>query len=199
MQAHDLMERITVDPNVCFGKPTVRGTRIWVGLVLDLLADGMTIAEILDEYPSLTDDDVRACLAYGARLERSPLRRRRVKLKLDENLGRRWSEQLRNAGHDVHTIWDEQLSGAHDADVLAAAVDEGRALVTLDLDFANPLRFPPDTTAGIAVLRLRDHSGRDELDALIGALARALEGSDPTGHLWIVDRARVRQYEEPTD
>lgn len=68
MQAHELLERITIDPNVCFGKPTVRGTRIWVGLVLDLLADGMTVAEILDEYPSLTDDDVRACLAYGARL-----------------------------------------------------------------------------------------------------------------------------------
>lgn len=64
----ELLDRIVVDPNVCFGKPTVRGTRIWVGLVLDLLADGMTIDEILDEYPSLTDDDIRACLAFGARM-----------------------------------------------------------------------------------------------------------------------------------
>ena len=61
----DLVERISVDPTVCFGKPTVHGTRIWVGLVLDLIADGMTVAEILDEYPSLTDDDVRACLAVA--------------------------------------------------------------------------------------------------------------------------------------
>lgn len=68
MKSHERLERITIDPNVCFGKPTVRGTRIWVGLVLDLLADGMTVVEILDEYPSLTDDDIRACLAYGARL-----------------------------------------------------------------------------------------------------------------------------------
>ena len=68
MQADDLFDRIAIDPNVCFGKPTVRGTRIWVGLVLDLLADGMTIDEILDEYPSLTDADIRACLAFGARL-----------------------------------------------------------------------------------------------------------------------------------
>lgn len=68
MQAHELLERITIDPNVCFGKPTVRGTRIWVGLVLDLLANGMTVGDILDEYPSLSDDDIRACLAYGARL-----------------------------------------------------------------------------------------------------------------------------------
>jgi uncharacterized protein (DUF433 family) len=63
-----LLERITIDPNVCFGKPIVRGTRIWVGLVLGLLADGMSVEDVLDEYPSLTDDDVRACLAYGARL-----------------------------------------------------------------------------------------------------------------------------------
>ena len=69
----------------------------------------------------------------------------------------------------------------------------------LKLDVANPLPFPPDTTAGIAALRLRDRSGRDELDSLISALARALVGSDPTVHLWIVDRARVRQHEEPTD
>jgi uncharacterized protein (DUF433 family) len=68
MKPEELLERIVVDPNVCFGKPTVRGTRIWVGLVLDLLADGMTIDEILGEYPSLTDDDIRACLAFGAKL-----------------------------------------------------------------------------------------------------------------------------------
>lgn len=122
-----------------------------------------------------------------------------MKLKLDENLGGRWAEQLRNAGHDVHTIWDEHLSGASDTEVLAAAVDETRALVTMDLDFANPIRFPPADTYGIAVLRLRDRTGRDDLDTLIGRLIRALEGSDPIGHLWIIDRDRVRQYEEPGD
>ena len=68
MATGDLLERITIDPNVCFGKPTIRGTRIWVGLILGFLADGMTVEEILAEYPSLTDDDIRACLAYGARL-----------------------------------------------------------------------------------------------------------------------------------
>lgn len=68
MDADDPLKRITTDPNVCFGKPTVRGTRIWVGLVLGLLADGMSIEEILAEYPSLSDEDIRACLAFGARL-----------------------------------------------------------------------------------------------------------------------------------
>jgi predicted nuclease of predicted toxin-antitoxin system len=132
-------------------------------------------------------------------LEHRPVRRRRVKLKLDENLGRRWAVQLRDAGHDVHTIWDEQLSGASDADVLAAAVNETRVLVTLDLDFANPIRFPPANTAGIAVLRTRDRAGRDDITALVDRLVRALDSADPSGHLWIVDRDRARQYEEPPE
>ena len=54
---------MVTDPAVCFGKPTVRGTRIWVGLVLGLLADGLTVEEVLADYPSLSESDVRACLA----------------------------------------------------------------------------------------------------------------------------------------
>jgi uncharacterized protein (DUF433 family) len=68
METDELLARIALDPNVCFGKPTVRGTRIWVGLVLGLLAGGMTNDEILADYPSLTVEDIRACLAFGARL-----------------------------------------------------------------------------------------------------------------------------------
>jgi uncharacterized protein (DUF433 family) len=66
--AEDLLERIEIDPAVCFGKPRIRGTRIWVGLMLGLMADGMTTEEILADYPQLSADDLRACLAYGARL-----------------------------------------------------------------------------------------------------------------------------------
>lgn len=62
----ELLSRIRVDPAVCFGKPCVRGTRIWVSLVLDLLAGGMSLDDLLAEYPQLSADDVRACLAYGA-------------------------------------------------------------------------------------------------------------------------------------
>jgi len=62
-----LLQRISIDPNVCFGKPCIRGTRIWVSLILDFLANGMSIEEILAEYPQLTEEDVRAAIAYGAR------------------------------------------------------------------------------------------------------------------------------------
>lgn len=65
-----LLQRISVDPNVCFGKPCIRGTRIWVSLILDFLANGMTIKEILEEYPGLTEEDIRAAIAYGAEMSR---------------------------------------------------------------------------------------------------------------------------------
>jgi uncharacterized protein (DUF433 family) len=67
---HPLLNRISVDPNVCFGKPCIRGTRIWVSLILDFLASGMTIKEIIEEYPQLTEDDIRAAIAYGAEMSR---------------------------------------------------------------------------------------------------------------------------------
>ena len=66
----DLLNRISVNPNVCFGKPCIRGTRIWVSLLLDLLADGMPPEDILKEYPHLTVDDLRAAMAYGAEMSR---------------------------------------------------------------------------------------------------------------------------------
>jgi uncharacterized protein (DUF433 family) len=66
-----LLERITVDPNVCFGKPCIRGHRIWVSLLLDLLASGMSIPEVLNEYPGLEELDIRAAIAYGAEMSRS--------------------------------------------------------------------------------------------------------------------------------
>lgn len=65
-----LLERITIDPAVCGGKPCLRGTEIWVSLLLDLLAGGMTEAEILAEYPQLTHEDVLAAIAYGAEVSR---------------------------------------------------------------------------------------------------------------------------------
>lgn len=65
-----LLQRISIDQGVCFGKPCIRGTRIWVSLILDFLSNGMSIEEILAEYPQLTEEDVRAALAYGAEMAR---------------------------------------------------------------------------------------------------------------------------------
>src|SRR5207248_11549688 len=65
----NLLHRIDVDPAIRFGKPCVRGTRISVGDVLGYLAGGMSETQILVDFPQLTPDDVRACLAYAARSE----------------------------------------------------------------------------------------------------------------------------------
>jgi uncharacterized protein (DUF433 family) len=65
-----LLARISIDPTVCFGKPCIRGTRIWVSLILDFLASGMSMEEIIKEYPQLELDDIRAALAYGAEMSR---------------------------------------------------------------------------------------------------------------------------------
>jgi uncharacterized protein (DUF433 family) len=68
--ANQLLSRISVNPQVCFGKPCVRGTRIWVSLLLDLLASGATIDEIIENYPQLQRDDILAAIAYGAEMSR---------------------------------------------------------------------------------------------------------------------------------
>jgi len=66
----ELLARITTDPNICFGKPCIRGTRIWVSLIVENLADGVTEKELLEAYPQLTADDIRAALAYAAEVTR---------------------------------------------------------------------------------------------------------------------------------
>jgi uncharacterized protein (DUF433 family) len=66
----NLLERISIDPSVCGGRPCIRGTRIWVSLILDFLADGMSEAEVRAEYPQLTHEDVLAAIAYGAEASR---------------------------------------------------------------------------------------------------------------------------------
>lgn len=66
----DWRERISIDPKVCHGKPCIKGTRIWVSLIVDNLAFGSTEEEVLDAYPSLTREDIKAALAYAAEMTR---------------------------------------------------------------------------------------------------------------------------------
>ena len=77
-----------------------------------------------------------------------------MRLKLEENLGARGVELFEQAGHDVSTVVAQGLSSATDRVALAACRNEGRCLVTLDLEFGNPLVFPPQDSPGIIVIRL---------------------------------------------
>lgn len=70
MNRMDLLNRISIDPNICFGKACIRGTRIWVALIIEQLAEGRTEEAILNDYPGLEHADILAALAYAAELTR---------------------------------------------------------------------------------------------------------------------------------
>jgi uncharacterized protein (DUF433 family) len=70
MTRDDLLARISINPEICFGKPCIRGHRIWVSFILDLLASGSTMQVILEDYPQLEQADILACIAYGAEMSR---------------------------------------------------------------------------------------------------------------------------------
>lgn len=64
----NLISRITTNPDICFGKPTIRNSRYSVEMILDLLASGMTNKELIDDYSGLENDDIKACLLFASKL-----------------------------------------------------------------------------------------------------------------------------------
>ena len=119
-----------------------------------------------------------------------------MKFKLDENLGRRSVELFREAAHDVSTVLDQELGASTDENLLEVCRSEGRALVTLDLDFSNVLNFPPSLYPGIAVLRVPNPVELNILHTHVRVLLRTLRQRQLTGRLWIVELERIREYEE---
>ncbi len=65
---NEILERITINPDVCFGKPTIRNTRYTVDLILELISSGMNKEEIVDDYPALSIEDINACLLFASQL-----------------------------------------------------------------------------------------------------------------------------------
>lgn len=120
-----------------------------------------------------------------------------MKLRLDENLGRRVQQLFRDHGHHTVTVADERLSSASDETLIEACRREGRALVTLDLDFGNPLLFRPSEHTGIAALRLPPKPSYADLLAAVQTLLGALAKGEISGKLWVVQPGRLREYQEP--
>ena len=109
-----------------------------------------------------------------------------MKLILDENLGERCAEILRFGGHHVTTVREQNLCSSTDQGLMKACLAEKRCLVTLDLEFGNPLRFKPIDYEGIAVLRLpRKVTPSDQYD-LVHTLMGGLSQKDIRKKLWIV-------------
>lgn len=114
-----------------------------------------------------------------------------ARFKLDENLPRDAEALLRNGGHDVRTVLDEQLGGNPDPRVFEASQAEDRILVTFDLDFSDIRVYPPASHAGIWVLRPHTQSIENTLALLKSALV-VLEAESTRGRLWIIEPERVR-------
>jgi predicted nuclease of predicted toxin-antitoxin system len=117
-----------------------------------------------------------------------------VKLKLDENVDTRLVPLLEEGGHDVDTVRSEGLCGADDAAIYDVCQRTGRVLVSLDLDFSNPHRFPPAPTEGIIIVR-PPRPVLPQVRATLAAALPQLKMRDLRGRLWIVEPGRIRVYD----
>ncbi|MCK6438992.1 MAG: DUF5615 family PIN-like protein [Planctomycetes bacterium] len=114
-----------------------------------------------------------------------------LRFKIDENLPALVKEVLVTRGHDTHTVEDERLSGTSDGHIGRICVAENRALITLDTDFGNIVKFPPQRFDGIIVLRpLRQD--RDSVKKLLHDVLSRLQSEPVAGKLWIVEPRRIR-------
>lgn len=117
-----------------------------------------------------------------------------MQFKLDENLGSRLVPVFEEHGHTVDTVMDEGLCGARDTLIYKACLQESRTLVTLDLDFSDPNRFPPGPTNGIVILRPK-RPLMSLIQGLLKEALRALATEEITGSIWIVEPGRIRVHD----
>jgi predicted nuclease of predicted toxin-antitoxin system len=117
-----------------------------------------------------------------------------MKIKFDQNMDPRGAAILKQAGHEVLTVKEQNLIGAEDDVIAEVCQKESRCLVTLDLDFANTLLYPPQDYFGIVVLRHPRPTAKSLLE-LVRQFSTALQSLDPTQKLWIVEPGRIRVRE----
>jgi predicted nuclease of predicted toxin-antitoxin system len=122
-----------------------------------------------------------------------------VKFKLDENFGTQTQDVFEQAGYDVQTVRQEALQGASDPHLYEVCCSEERCLVTLDLDFADVTRFPPDQGGGIVVIRLPRNPSLPLLEELVRQFLQAMSQMTVEGRLWIVEVGRIRVHQTETD
>jgi predicted nuclease of predicted toxin-antitoxin system len=118
-----------------------------------------------------------------------------MRFKLDENLGTRTQRIFKAAEHDVVTVRDESLEGATDQHLYRVCCEEGRCLVTLDLDFADVIRFPPQQAGGIVVIRVPRNPTLVLLERMVRRFLESLDRMSVEKRLWIVEVDRIRIHQ----
>lgn len=115
-----------------------------------------------------------------------------IRFKLDENFSPSLTSLFHQSGYDAESVLEEQLSGSADENIYQVCLQENRCIVTLDLDFANILRFPAEKTQGIVVIRPNRSITLDIMIEMILLLLKTLEENDPVGCLWILEPHQLR-------
>lgn len=118
-----------------------------------------------------------------------------MKFKLDENFGTRTQELFRSIGHDVETVRSQNLQGCSDQHLYEVCCTENRCLVTLDLDFADVVRFPPSRSSGIVVIRVPHNPSLALLEQMARQFLTAAEQFTIEKRLLIVEVGRIRIHE----
>lgn len=121
-----------------------------------------------------------------------------LRFKLDENFSSSLTELFTAHNYDAESVLDEQLSGAPDSDIYEVCRQENRCLVTFDLDFANIIRFPAESTQGIVVIRANQIITLEVMKRMLEILLKLLDSSSPKGCLWILEphQLRIRKPKE---
>jgi predicted nuclease of predicted toxin-antitoxin system len=114
-----------------------------------------------------------------------------MKFKIDQNLPAEFVTILAQAGHDGMTVWDQNLGGASDPQIVAVCQQEGRVLITADLDLSDIRQYPPQESPGCIVLRLRQQTQPNQI-ALLRRIIPLFATAPLAGRLWIVEPGGVR-------
>jgi predicted nuclease of predicted toxin-antitoxin system len=118
-----------------------------------------------------------------------------MRIKLDENFGTRTQKLFHLYNHDVQTVRMQDLQGCADTVLFEVCCAEKRCLVTFDLDFADTLRFPPEKTSEIAIVRPPQNPSLPLLEQYMQQFLNALAAMPISGKLWIIEAGRIRIHE----
>ena len=122
-----------------------------------------------------------------------------MNFKLDENFGNRTQHLFKAMGHDVQTVSSQTLSGCSDQRLYEVCCVEKRCLITMDLDFADVIRFSPSPSSGIAIFRVPRNPGIDLLEQLANQFLKAITTLPIEKKLWIVELGRIRIHQSETE